>query len=127
MITTGACQVGFEVDLLGTHVDPSHPLTAGCDECGRVFEALREIAESALAGIEPDTEYEMPRYYDGSLHASRKQRGREDVALTIELRHRVGFDRPVDAAEVRCLQQIEARLHALGARQGSWPAGSSGG
>ncbi len=46
------------------------------------------------------------------------QRGfRKDVELVTSIQHRAGFTKPVDESEIRCLQQMEQSLRALGARK----------
>ena len=40
--------------------------------------------------------------------------------LTIEIMHRHGFDRPVDACELRCLAKMEEKLCGLGSPRDKW-------
>ncbi len=114
-------QVGFEVDLFGAHDHPVHAVAPGCDECVKVFESLRAIADWVRPTGERDTDYTI-RCFDSSLRSSKKRRQREDVELQLSLEHKSGYDKEVDPCEVRCLAEIEAALGRLGAHKGSWPA-----
>jgi hypothetical protein len=117
-------QVGFEVDLLGTHDTPAHAVTPGCDECAKTFDALRAIAKWVLPEGQRDTDYRLAPF-DNSLHASKQRKFREDVELKLVLEHRTGLSEPVDPCQVRCLQEIEAALAGLGARKASWSSSST--
>lgn len=112
-------QVGFEIDLLGTHDQPAHPVIPGCDECAKTFLALNRIAKAVLPVGQGDTEYSIAPF-DGSLRSAKRRNFREDVELQLLLEHRTGLAEPVDACEVRCLSEIEAALRNLGACKGSW-------
>src|SRR5205807_7103733 len=46
------------------------------------------------------------------------------VSLRIWIRHRSGFDREVDACEVRCLGEMTQRLATIGARKTQWESDS---
>ena len=112
-------QVGFILELYGTHETwVEHP-EAGCDECLRVFHALQTIAEDILP-----QEYRPSRsdlgIYDQAIHYDRKRAERPDVVLPIKITHREGYDRPVDECENRCLKEMKQRLLELGAREGRW-------
>ena len=112
-------QVGFDLELYGTH-EPwvEHP-SPDCDHCLRVFHALQTIAE----GILPQ-EYRPSRsdlgIYDQAIHYDRKRGERPDVVLAIKITHREGYDRPVDECENRCLNEMKQHLRELGAREGRW-------
>ena len=112
-------EVGFVLELYGTH-EPwvEHP-EAGCDHCLRVFTALQTIAE----GILPE-EFRPSRsdlgIYDQAIHYARKRAGRPDVVLPIKITHREGYERPVDECENRCLTEMKQRLREMGAYEGRW-------
>ena len=112
-------QVGFALELYGTH-EPwvEHP-EAGCDECLRVFTALQTIAEGVLPQEHRPSRSDMG-IYDQSIHYSPKRGNRPDVVLPIRITHREGFERPVDECERLCLKEIEQRLRELGAGEGRW-------
>ena len=112
-------EVGFVLELYGTH-EPwvEHP-EAGCDHCLRVFHALQTIAEGVLP-----QEYRPSRsdlgIYDQALHYARKRAERPDVVLPIKITHREGYERPVDECENRCLTEIKQGLREIGAYEGRW-------
>lgn len=112
-------EVGFILELYGTH-EPwvEHP-TPGCEHCLRVFHGLQTIAE----GIVPQ-EYRPSRsdlgVYDQAIHYDRKRAGRPDVALPIKITHREGYERPVDECENKCLTEMKQRLREMGAFEGRW-------
>jgi hypothetical protein len=112
-------QVGFEVDISGVHHEPGHVPMPGCDECERVFRALREIAIWARPDPKDETEHVI-HGFDRRLRESPKRGHRDDVELQLMIEHRTGYERPVDACEVACLRTIERRLAALGAGKGRW-------
>ena len=55
--------------------------------------------------------------YDQAIHYAPSRHFRPEVCLEIGIRHRWGFDREVDACEVRCLNEMTQRLRELGARE----------
>ena len=122
-------QVGFDVEICGTHsqavLEGRAPMPMpGCDRCLRVWEDLDELANAVLPPADRPTGYRIDPF-DRSLRYFPKRRisadhDRPDVELTIEIRHREGFEREVDPCESRCLQEIIASLRSLGAQEGTW-------
>lgn len=112
-------QIGFSLELYGTHEPQvAHP-TPGCEHCLRVFTALQTIAAFILPReIRPST-YSI-EIYDGALHYSHRRRDRPDVELPIKILHRHEFELPVDPCEIQCLNEMKQRLLELGACQGVW-------
>jgi len=110
-------QVGFALELSGTH-EPAvdHP-TPGCLHCRKVFAALQVIAVYILPRDERQSMYDIEPF-DSAIHYSPRRSNRLDVFLTIRIIHREHFDRPVDACEIRCLEEMKQRLQELGAGQG---------
>lgn len=112
-------QIGYALELIGTHkAGVEHP-EPGCEHCHDVFRALREIAEWVLPRETRPSVYEI-QTYDQSLSYSPARRNRPDVILTIKILHRDGFERPVDECENRCLKEMEERLRELGAWRRAW-------
>jgi hypothetical protein len=112
-------QIGFVLELHGTH-EPGvkHPLP-GCPHCLRVFDALRTIADWILPREKRPSRYEIESYVP-VISYSPARGNRDDVTLTIRILHREGYERPVDACEARCLKEMEARLKELGASEKQW-------
>jgi hypothetical protein len=119
IFTVSKRQIGYALELIGTHeAGVEHP-QPGCEHCRHVFEALREIAEWVLPRETRPSIYEIGPF-DQSLRYSPARRNRPDVILTVKILHREGFDRPVDECEDRCLKEMEQRLRELGASRKQW-------
>lgn len=116
---TGMRTVGYQLELLGTHYHPAHTPDPGCDECQKVYEALRQIAEWIMPREERDSVYRV-QIFDHAMRFSPRRGFREDVELIIMIQHRRGLTNPVDECEIRCLQEMEERLRSLGARKHRW-------
>ena len=112
-------QIGFQLDLMGTHYHPEQPPLPGCVECVKVYDDLKQIAQWIMPNEERDSVYEIKRF-DISIHQAPLRKFRKDITLTIKILHREGFDRPTDACEVGCLKEMEKKLKELGAYQGYW-------
>ena len=112
-------QIGFELDLIGTHYHPEQSPIPGCKECVNVYEDLKQIAQCIMPKEERDSVYEI-RSFDVSIHQAPLRKFRKDITLAIKILHREGFDRPKDACEVECLKEMEKKLKDLGAHQGYW-------
>ena len=112
-------QIGFELDLIGTHYQPAHTPEPGCAECVKVYDDLRRIAWWIMPKEERDSDYEIG-VFDASIHYSARRKSRGDIVLAIKILHREGCDRPTDACEVKCLNEMEEKLKMLGAQKGYW-------
>ncbi|MBZ5701610.1 MAG: hypothetical protein LAN84_07155 [Acidobacteriia bacterium] len=112
-------QIGFTLELTGTHeAGVEHPLP-GCPHCHKVRIALQAIADWIMPKERRDSGYDIVPY-DQSIQYEAVRKFRPDVSLRIQIQHRSGFDRPVDACEVRCLNEMKQRLKELGAREKKW-------
>lgn len=115
-------QIGFTLELSGTlesDGDYPYPQWVGCQ---RAFAALHRIAEAILPQEKRPSLYDIGPY-DQALHYSRLRGNRPDVTVPIRILHRHGFERPVDACEIRCLEEMQQRLRELGACEGQWTSG----
>jgi hypothetical protein len=112
-------QIGFELDLIGTHYHPIKTPLPGCDECVKVYEDLKRIAQWIMPKEERDSRYEI-RIFDSSIKYAPKRKLRKDITLTIKILHREGFDRPLDACEVECVKEMQKKLKELGVPEGYW-------
>jgi hypothetical protein len=119
-------QIGFTLELTGTHeVGVEHP-EPGCQHCHYVRQVLQEIADWILPKERRDSDYEVLPY-DQGIQYTAARKFRADVSLRIWIRHRSGFDREVDACEVRCLNEMTQRLTEIGARKTRWESDSDQG
>lgn len=108
-------KVGFHVTLWAVH-DKGARALPGCPACWDLAAELRQLAESVVPPDDRPSRTEVDPFRP-ALYESRVLPGSDEVSLTIRLVHRDGYDRPVDACEQRCLQEIRARLLALGVRE----------
>ena len=112
-------QIGFELELSGTHPPGVKNPNPGCHYCKEVFGALLRIAYHVL----PPNSGQPSQYnidpYKQRITYSRRRGSRPDVSLTIHIVHRQGFG-PVDECEQRCLGEMERQLAALGVPEGGW-------
>jgi len=109
-------QIGFELELSGTHHDPKEPPKPGCAECVKVYDDLKQVAQWIIPKEDRLSRYEID-IFDSSIHYSAKRKFRRDVALTIKILHKGKFDDPTDDCEVRCLNEMEQKLKTLGAEK----------
>ena len=112
-------QIGFTLELTGTHESGVEHPTPGCKHCHHVRQALQEIADWIIPKEIRDSDYEISAYNQGIQYTA-VRKFRPEVSLRISIRHRSGFDREVDACEVRCLNEMIERLTEIGARKAQW-------
>ncbi len=110
-------QIGFVLELAGTHEPGVQHPEPGCEHCQRVFAALRDIAEWILPRETRLSQYDIGPYQQAIRYSSAHQK-RPDIILTISIIHRKDFEQPVDECQSRCLKEIEQRLIGLGAARG---------
>lgn len=114
-------QIGFLLQLSGTHeAGVEHP-EPGCEHCRKVWRGLKAIADWVLPKEIRDSAHDVSPY-DQSIRYDPLRKFRPEVSLTILIHHRSGFDREVDACELRCLNEMTERLKQLGARNCKWPS-----
>ncbi len=109
-------QIGFELELSGTHHGPKEPPKPACAECVKVYDDLKQIAQWIIPKEDRLSRYEMG-IFDSSIHCSARRKFRREVGLTIKILHKKKFDDPTDDCEVRCLNEMEQRLKKLGAER----------
>lgn len=112
-------QIGFTLELTGTHESGVEHPEPGCPHCQHVWQALREIANWILPKEIRESDYEVS-VFDQTIQYTKIRKFRPDVSLRIGIRHRSGFDREVDACEVRCLNEMSERLTEIGAHKAQW-------
>ena len=111
-------QIGFELELSGTHPPEVKNPSPGCHYCHDVFSALLRIAEHIL----PSNSGQLSKFdvspYEQIIRYSRRRGLRPDVSLSIHIVHRqLG---PVDECEQHSLHEMERRLAGLGVSEGGW-------
>lgn len=115
----GPLKVGFDLVLNGAHAHDTDRPSPGCEKCRTIFEHLREITEWIVPKVERPSRYDI-QIFDHAIHFAPERRNRSDVALTIKILHRSEIDRPVDECEVRCLDEMKAKLARIGAQYRQW-------
>ena len=112
-------QVGFELELSGTHEPGTGYVSPGCPNCRQIYSALLAIADWILPKEERPSRYEIGPY-EQALRYSAIRGSRPDVTLSVKIVHRRGFDQPVDQCETRCLKEMKEHLSELGACERQW-------
>jgi hypothetical protein len=112
-------KIGFELELLGTPAEATSDVSPGSGACVEVYDALRKVADFLIprdqsllcrCEIEP---------FEPALRYSAVRKDRPDVVLGLKILHPHGLG-PVDESELRCLQQLQNKLEAVGAYRGRW-------
>jgi hypothetical protein len=112
-------QTGFDVELDGTHRrDVEHP-SPGCQHCVEVYDALETIALNIIPQTRRPSRYDLSPF-DQSIRYSHMRHDRPDVMLTITISHRNDLMALIDECEVRCLDEIKAKLQEIGAERRTW-------
>lgn len=102
-------QIGFELDLSGTHTGGKQHPEPGCEQCLEIYQALVRIAEGVLPPMGEDTTCEYEPYDQGIQYSSRHG-NRPEIVLRIRIVHRPAFEQPVDAAQFRYMENLRQRL-----------------
>lgn len=109
-------KTGFDLELYGTHDHGLSNLTPGCESCLETYRQLRRIAEWILPKEQRPSVYEIEPF-DQSLYSARAAKPRFEVKLRIGIRHRDGWDLPIDECEKQCLDEMRVKLGEIGIRQ----------
>lgn len=109
-------QIGFELDLSGTFGDEVEHPEPGCEKSREIYQALVRIAEDVLPRGKDDTSHQFEPY-DQSIRFSGRHGNRPEVTLRIRIVHRQAFERPVDAAQLQYLNELQKNLEERGVRQ----------
>lgn len=112
-------QIGFALELYGTHEDGAEHTESGCPECQRVLAALHVIAGWIVPKEIRPSYYPLEPYRE-AISCSPARGNRPDITLTVKIIHREGYERPVDACEVRCLKEMKQGLRELGTCERQW-------
>jgi hypothetical protein len=109
-------QIGFELDLSGTHGGGGEHPEPGCEKCLEIYQALVRIAEDVLPAEDQDTTCQFEPY-DQGIHYSPRHCNRPEVVLRIRIVHRQAFEAPVETAQFRYLENLQSRLEEWGIGQ----------
>ena len=114
--------VGYDLELLGTEESHAGASSPGCLTCEAVWKALRQIALASLPEASERESLWTIDPFDRALHVAptSERTPRDDVRLTLELRHKGEVFEPVDGCEDACLRDMIAALRALGVQKERW-------
>jgi hypothetical protein len=112
-------QIGFCIELVGTHpVGIEHP-EPGCEHCRDVYHALERIG-SWITPKEVRPSYYEIEAFDSAIRYEPAHKNRPDVLLRIKILHRKEGFAPVDACEIQCVNEMKEKLRNIGAQRGTW-------
>ncbi len=117
-------QIGFYIELTGTHPEGIKHPQPGCEHCRDVYDALKRIATWITPKEVRPSMYDIEPF-ESAIRYQPIHRNRPDIVLRIRIMHRSGFA-PVDACEIRCLKEMTGKLTQIGAQSGSWTRRKAG-
>ena len=88
-------QIGFKVELLGSHSPDPHHLDPGCLTCDRVRFKLLAIAETTIASVAPNLQQSVRceiQARGASILCWPRLGNRSFVSVSIGIFHQYGFD-----------------------------------
>lgn len=109
-------QVGFSIELCGTHDDSEH-VSPGCHKCQVVSQHLAEVAAFVIPPEETSSSYPI-QPFDHAIHFPPKRNMRSEVHVVLRIVHKHDYLSPLDECQSRCLSSITERLQELGVRAG---------
>ncbi len=107
-------QIGFELELMGSHcLDPNH-LDPGCPQCRRIRSALIAVAEHLTNDVFPNIQESLT--YDIDSHSTSVVcwANRACATVSIIVMHRHAFDRAIDVSDTLVLGTIKQSMAELG-------------
>lgn len=114
--------IGYDVELIGAH--PAHAdVLPGCSACQRVWDDLDRISTTLRERLEGRASVTRALPFRPELVTSKGPDGkdRDQVQLTLAVRHRAGYFEPVDHCEQTCRDDIVEFLRSIGARAAGTP------
>ncbi|HEX7962608.1 MAG TPA: hypothetical protein VF493_22045 [Terriglobales bacterium] len=112
-------EIGYELELLGTHAEGTEHVNPGCGACIEVYEALHQIANWLIPqNTTIPSRFEIEPFEPALRYASVRHQ-RPDVVLEIKILHRCGLA-PIDECEKHCVKVMQDKLSSIGAYRGCW-------
>ncbi len=107
-------QIGFELELMGSHcVDPNH-LDPGCPRCRRVRGALLVVAEHLANHVFPNLQESLTYEIDSHSTSIVYSANRACVSVSIVVMHRHAFDRAIDGSDNLVLGSLKQSMAEIG-------------
>jgi hypothetical protein len=108
--------IGFNIELSAVHGPTAQPPCPGCPVCKPVIDALAAVARFVLPTEPRDSFYEV---HTSLAHEFSKDRaGEPEMTAVLTILHQGDPNRPPNACERFCRDEIIAKLKLLGAREG---------
>lgn len=110
--------VGYDVELAGAH-PPHVSALPGCERCELIWGDLHRIAASLRQRLEGRASVTSESAFRPAITTSHWSDGtpRDEVRLTLSIRHRNGYFEPLDECEAACLKEIIGALKLLGGKE----------
>lgn len=114
--------VGYDLELRGAHPRDGRGLLPGCQRCEQVWADLAGIAYSLWPAFEDRATTFRVDPFDRALLAPPPGRDgvRDEVRLTLRIRHWANLFAPDPEGEERCVRELREALRSIGACEGSW-------
>ncbi len=114
--------VGYDLDLLGAHQPHSKGLLPGCERCQAVWDDLHRIGEAVHPPDDGRVTENGVAMFDHALltRPGRDTAERDEVRLTLTIRHKGNYFASIDACEERCLHEVVGALRDLGVQENVW-------
>lgn len=118
MVGNARVVVGYDVELAGAH-PPHVSALPGCARCELIWTDLHRIATSLRQRIEGRASVTKESGFRPAITTSHWGDGtpRDEVRLTLSIRHRDGYFEPLDDCEAACLKETIGALKHLGAKE----------
>jgi hypothetical protein len=114
VIDREARQIGFELELIGSHcVDPNH-LNPGCPQCRHVRSALLVVAEHLTNYVFPNLQQSLAYDIDSHSTSIVYSANRACVTVSIIVMHRQAFDHAIDLSDNFVLATVKQSMAELG-------------
>jgi hypothetical protein len=108
--------IGYRIELSAVHGPTAQPPCPGCPACKPVLDALGAVARFVLPTQPRGSFYEV---LTSQAHEFSKDRaGEPEMSAVLTILHQGDPNRPPDACERLCRDEIIAKLKALGVREG---------
>ena len=107
-------QIGFELELIGSHcLDPNH-FDPGCPQCCRVRSALIAAAEHLTKDVFPNIQDSLTYDIDSHPTSIVYSANRACVIVSIIVMRRHAFERPMDVSDNLVLSNMKQSMAELG-------------
>lgn len=107
--------IGLQLEVSGVYNHVDHPVLPGSEECQPLIAALERVVAEVIPKEHRRSRYEVNVPHAGLGYTSG---GQPEITATVGILHGDKINDPVDACEVRCLNEMVSKLRRLGAKEG---------